>query len=78
MRWPKKQETPKAGNMPFGIEETIEKAFQTAFSRALDQILQSKAETLIKKAFEEGSPLAKKLDEKIAAGFQRFVENGIR
>lgn len=32
--------------MPINIEEIVEKAFEEAFSRALDQTLQSKAEFL--------------------------------
>jgi len=38
----------------------------------LDQTLQSKAEVLFKKAFEDGSVLSKKLEEKIEQGFQQF------
>ncbi len=64
--------------MAIAIATIIENAFEAAFSRALDQTLQNKAEALFRKAFAEGSPLAKKLEEKIEAGFQRFLENGIR
>jgi hypothetical protein len=51
--------------MPINIEEIIEKAFEQAFAKALDQTLQNKAEALFKKAFENGSPLSRKLEEKI-------------
>lgn len=47
-------------------------------SRALDQTIQSKAEILFKKAFEDGSSLSKKVEEKIEQGFQQFVVDGIR
>jgi hypothetical protein len=56
--------------MAINIERIIENALEQAFSRALDQTIQNKAEVL--KAFENGSPLAKKLEEKIEQGFQRF------
>ncbi len=64
--------------MPIKIEEIIQNAFEQAFSRALEQTVQSKAEMLFKKAFEEGSPLSMKLAEKIEQGFQRFVDEGIQ
>ena len=64
--------------MPLNIEEIIERAFEQAFSKALDQTLQAKAEDLFKKAFADGSALSKNLEEKIEAGFQRFVDEGIR
>jgi hypothetical protein len=63
--------------MPINIEEIIEKAFEQTFVRALDRTIQSKAEALFKEAFENESPLAKKLEEKIDQGFQRFLEEGI-
>ena len=63
--------------MPINIETLIEKAFEQAFSRALDQVLQNKAEALFRRAFEDGSPLAKKLEEKIEQGFQHFIDEGI-
>lgn len=50
------------------IEQIIENAFEQAFTRALEGTLQNKAETLFKKAFEDGSPLAKKLEAKIEQG----------
>jgi hypothetical protein len=64
--------------MPINIEDVVEKAFEQAFTRALDQVLQGKAEILFKKAFANGSPLSKKLEEKIEEGFQRFVDQGIQ
>ena len=64
--------------MPINIEAIIENAFEQAFSRALEQTLQSKAEVLFTKAFENGSSLSMKLEEKIDEGFQRFVEEGIQ
>ncbi len=59
--------------MPINIEGIIGKAFEQAFSRALDQTLRSKAEVLFKKAFEDGSDLSKRLEAKIEHGFQQFV-----
>ena len=64
--------------MPINIDDIIEQAFEQAFSRALEQTLQTKAEELFKKAFADGSPLAKQLEAKIEQGFQRFIEEGIR
>ncbi|HUY34828.1 MAG TPA: hypothetical protein VMV69_18930 [Pirellulales bacterium] len=64
--------------MAINIKGIIEKAFEQAFSRALEQTLQAKAEDLFKSAFANGSPLAKKLETKIEEGFQRFVEEGIK
>jgi hypothetical protein len=57
--------------MAINIERIIENALEQAFSRALDQTIQNKAEVL--KAFENGSPLAKKLEEKIEQGFSDFA-----
>lgn len=64
--------------MPINIQDAIEKAFEPVFSRALGQALQAKAEALFKKAFEGDTALARKLNEKIEQGFQRFIENGIQ
>ena len=64
--------------MPIDIDDVIERAFEQAFVKALDQILQAKAEELFKKAMQKDSPLGRKIGEKIEEGFQRFVENGIR
>ena len=51
---------------------------RAAFAKALEQIVQRKAETLFQKAFANGCPLARKLESKIEAGLQRFFEEGIR
>jgi hypothetical protein len=64
--------------MTIDIEEVLEKAFEQAFLRALDQTIQVKAEEIFKKALTEGSPLSRKLQEKMEQGFQRFLEEGIR
>jgi hypothetical protein len=64
--------------MPIKIEEVTEHAFEQAFSRALDQTMQTKAEALVRRAFAEGSPFAERLERKIEEGFERFMENGIR
>ena len=63
--------------MPIKIKAIIEKAFEQAFVKALDQTLQAKAAALFKQAFSNGSGFAKRLEEKIEEDFQRFVENGI-
>jgi hypothetical protein len=64
--------------MPVDIEEAIEKAFGQAFLKALDQVLQSKAEVIFKKALADGSPVAKKIEAKIEEGLHRFLHEGIR
>jgi len=64
--------------MPINIEQIVEDAFELAFSRALEQTITTKAESLFKKALENGSPLARKLEEKIEQGFERFVSEGIQ
>ena len=64
--------------MPINVDEIIERAFEQAFARALEQILQSKAEMLFQKMLTNGSPLAKKLENKIEEGLGRFLEEGIR
>jgi hypothetical protein len=48
--------------MPIEIEDVIERAFQPAFSIALEQTL----------------PLAKKLEDKIDQGSEKFIHEGIR
>ena len=63
--------------MPIDIDEVIERAFEQAFAKALDQTLQGKAEALFKKAFTNDSPLALKLGQKIEEGFDRFMEEAI-
>jgi hypothetical protein len=78
MDYNEKAEVSGAEFMPINIELIIEKAFEEAFSRALDRVVQSKAEVLFTKALEDGSPLAKKLEEKIEQGFNRFTEEGIQ
>ncbi len=60
--------------MPIKIDEIIRNAFKQAFSRALEQTLQNKAEALFIKAFENGSPLSKKLDEKIDQGLRLLAD----
>ena len=64
--------------MPINVEEIVEKAFEHAFAKALEQILQTKAEALFTKAFANGSPLSQKLEAKIEEGFQHFIDEGIR
>lgn len=64
--------------MTIDIGDVLERAFEQAFLRALDQTVQAKAEELFKKMLGAGSPLSKKLEEKIEQGFQRFLEEGIR
>ena len=64
--------------LPTSFDVIVEKTFEQAFSKALEQALKSKAEQLFKHAFENGSPLSKKLEAKIDEGFQRFVDEGIR
>ncbi len=64
--------------MPIDIEDAIEKAFEQAFLKALDQVLQVKAEAIFKKALADGSPVAKKLESRIEEGLQRFLHEGIR
>lgn len=64
--------------MTLVLEEVLERAFEQAFLRALDQTVQAKAEELFKKFLAPGSPLSKKLEEKIEQGFERFLDQGIR
>ena len=64
--------------MAIAIEEVLERAFEQAFLRALDQTVQVKAEALFKKLLAPESPLTKRLGEKIEQGFERFLEEGIR
>lgn len=64
--------------MPVDIEEVIEKAFEQAFSKALDQVVQKKAEEIFAKALQDGTNLSRKLQDKIEEGFQEFVNHRIR
>ena len=64
--------------MPIDIEEVLERAFEQAFLKALEQTVQAKAEELFRKALAPGSPVAQKLQDKMEQGFQRFLEDGIR
>jgi hypothetical protein len=64
--------------MPVNIEEIIEKAFEQAFLKALDETVQAKAEAIFKKALESGTPLSMRIEEKIEQGFQRFINDAVR
>jgi hypothetical protein len=64
--------------MPINIEEIIERALEQAFAKALEQVVQNKAEMLFQKALANGTPLSQRLEDKITEGFQRFFEEGIR
>lgn len=64
--------------MPIDIEDVLEKAFEQAFVRALDQAIQGKLETLFVRALSPDSAFGKKLEEKIEQGLQRFMQGGIR
>ena len=64
--------------MPSDIEQIIERAFEQAFSKVLEQTLQAKTEHLFKATLADGSPLASKLEKKIEEGFQRFIDDGTR
>ena len=64
--------------MTINIEEVLERAFEQAFLKALDQTVQVKAEELFRKALTQDSPLSRRLQEKMEQGFQQFLEDGIR
>ena len=59
--------------MTINIEEVLERAFEQAFLKALEQTVQVKAEELFRKALSQGSPVAERLQEKMEQGFQRFL-----
>lgn len=64
--------------VPISIEDVLERAFEQAFLKALEQTVQTKAEELFRKALSPGSPVALKLQEKMEQGFQHFLDEGIR
>jgi hypothetical protein len=64
--------------MPVNIEEIIEQALENAFAKAIEHVVQEKAEMLFLKAFENGSPFSARLQQKIEEGFDRFFQKGIR
>jgi len=64
--------------VPISIEDVLERAFEQAFLKALEQTVQTKAEELFRKALSPGSPVAQKLQEKMEQGFQQFLDEGIR
>jgi len=64
--------------MAINIEVIIEKALEEAFARALDHAIQAKAEMIFAKAFVNGAPFGKKLEEKIGEGLERFMQEGIQ
>jgi flagellar biosynthesis/type III secretory pathway protein FliH len=64
--------------MATSVEEVLERAFEQAFLKALEQTVQTKAEELCRKALSQDSPLAQRLQERIEQGFQRFLDEGIR
>ena len=64
--------------MATSIEGVLERAFEQAFLKALEQTVETKAEELFRNALSPNSPVAQKLQEKIDQGFQHFLEDGIR
>ena len=64
--------------MTIAIEDVLERAFEQAFSRALEQTVQTKAEKLFRKALADDSPLSQKLPAKMEQGLARFLDEGIR
>jgi len=64
--------------MTINIEEVLERAFEQAFLKALEQTVQTKAEELFRKALAQGSPLSQRLQDKMEQGFQQFLVEGIR
>ena len=64
--------------MTAAVEEVFERAFEQAFLKALEQTVQTKAEELFRKALSPGSPLSRRLQDKMEQGFQHFLEEGIR
>ena len=65
----------KVGSATPVIEKMIERALEPDFARALERVIRAKTEAQVEKALQEGSPLAKKLEQKIEQEFGRFVEN---
>ena len=63
--------------MAVNIEEVSRSAMEEAFARALTQLVHDQAEIAFQKAFANGSPLAKQLQEKIQAGFERFFKEDV-
>ena len=64
--------------MTLTIEEVLERAFEQAFLKALEQTVQTKAEQMFRKALTQDSPLSQNLQQKMEQGFQHFLEEGIR
>jgi hypothetical protein len=64
--------------MPIDIGDVMERAFEQAFLKALDRVIQGKTDALFAQALADGSPLAKTLEEKFAEGLNRFLQEGIR
>jgi hypothetical protein len=64
--------------MTIHIGGCIDRALQNAFAKALERVVETKAEAFFEKAFANGSPFSQKLEEKITEGFQRFFEKRIR
>jgi hypothetical protein len=56
----------------------IERAFEQAFLKALEQILQDKAQAILAKAVGNGSPFAKRLEDKMEEVMSRFLHEGSR
>lgn len=64
--------------MRIDLEDVLERAFEQAYLKAVEQTVQAKAEELFRNALSPRSPVAQKLQEKIEQGFQHFLEDGIR
>ncbi len=56
----------------------LERTFERAYLKVLEQTVQIKAEELFRQALSPGSPVAQKPQEKMEQGFQRFLKDRIR
>ncbi len=59
--------------MPMNIETAIKRALESAFSRALAKLLQTKAEASFKDAFASGSIWSTELEER----FERILQHRV-
>ncbi len=64
--------------MPVCVEESIETAMESAFARALEKVVEAKAEILFEKASANNTDFSQQLESKIIEALQRFIEKAIR
>jgi len=64
--------------LPIAIEKVIGRAFERAFRKALEQVVQAKSEALFRKALSDSPPFSRELQHKLEQRFRHYLEDQSR